>query len=154
MQEKAMNALIALPQWAALPDIGLYMDQVMTLMERTFEPGEITKSMVNNYVKVGLIKRPTGKKYDREQLAQLVMIGVLKKALSMEDIARTLSLLCDSGIQEGYERFIALAEQVMAVLGDGCAMESGAEDIRERAVRSAIAAAVCAMHACRLLALA
>ena len=44
---------IELPQWETLPDIGLYMDQVITLMERTFAPflpgAEITKSMVNNY---------------------------------------------------------------------------------------------------------
>ena len=47
---------MALPQWELLPDIGLYMDQVITLMDRTFSPalpkGEMTKSMVNNYVKV------------------------------------------------------------------------------------------------------
>ena len=46
---------MALPQWELLPDIGLYMDQVITLMDRTFSPalpkGEMTKSMVNNYVK-------------------------------------------------------------------------------------------------------
>jgi len=64
---------VTLPQWSALPDIGLYMDQVMTLMERAFGAtpgmGGITKSMVNNYVKAGLIRRPVGKKYDRDQLA-------------------------------------------------------------------------------------
>ena len=78
---------IELPQWETLPDIGLYMDQVITLMERTFAPflpgAEITKSMVNNYVKVELIPRPIGKKYDREHLALLLVIGVLKQALSM-----------------------------------------------------------------------
>ena len=73
------------PHWQLLPDIGLYMDQVVTLMERVFEympgAGAVTKSMVNNYVKAGLIRRPSGKKYDRDQLAQLIMIGVLKQAL-------------------------------------------------------------------------
>ena len=77
---------MALPQWELLPDIGLYMDQVITLMDRTFSPalpkGEMTKSMVNNYVKVGMIPRPVGKKYDREHLALLMMICVFKQALS------------------------------------------------------------------------
>ena len=72
-REEIVN--IDLPQWELLPDIGLYMDQVITLMDRTFSPalpkGEMTKSMVNNYVKVGLIPRPVGKKYDREHLAML-----------------------------------------------------------------------------------
>lgn len=70
------------------------MDQVITLMDRTFSPalpkGEMTKSMVNNYVKVGLIPRPVGKKYDREHLAMLLMICVLKQALSMESISQIL----------------------------------------------------------------
>lgn len=88
-REEIVN--IDLPQWELLPDIGLYMDQVITLMDRTFSPalpkGEMTKSMVNNYVKVGLIPRPVGKKYDREHLAMVLMICVLKQALSMESIS-------------------------------------------------------------------
>ena len=47
-----MEQDMRLPQWRILPDIGLYMDQVITLMERTFEGMHlrdgITKSMVNN----------------------------------------------------------------------------------------------------------
>ena len=92
---------MALPQWELLPDIGLYMDQVITLMDRTFSPalpkGEMTKSMVNNYVKVGMIPRPVGKKYDREHLAMLLMICVFKQALSMESISRLLGFLCGRG---------------------------------------------------------
>ena len=109
---------IALPRWESLPDIGLYMDQVVTLMERAFSPalpkGEMTKSMVNNYVKVGLIPRPSGKKYDREHLAMLMMIGVLKQALSMESIAQLLDMLCADGVRKGYERFCEEA----AVVGE------------------------------------
>lgn len=55
-------------------------------VQPTLPKGEMTKSMVNNYVKVGMIPRPTGKKYDRDHLAMLIMIGVLKQALSMESI--------------------------------------------------------------------
>lgn len=33
-REEIVN--IDLPQWELLPDIGLYMDQVITLMDRTF----------------------------------------------------------------------------------------------------------------------
>lgn len=62
--EQEIQAL-ELPEWEILPDIGLYMDQVVTLMDRTFSPTlpkcEMTKSMVNNYVKVGMIPRRQGK---------------------------------------------------------------------------------------------
>lgn len=128
-----------LPQWNLLPDIGLYMDQVMTLMERTFAAapgmGGITKSMVNNYVKAGLIRRPAGRKYDRDQLAQLIMIAVLKQALSMEEIDKVLSVLCCGGVESGYARFCA----------ELLSGEKHAE--AEDAVSSAILAAVCVMRA-------
>ena len=150
--------MIALPEWAFLPDIGLYMDQVITLMERTLAPvlgpGEITKSMVNNYVKVGLIKRPAGKKYDREQLAQLLMIAVLKQALSMEDIAGVLALLCAEGTQAGYARFcsdIRSVEEAMEARGSGLPLSGRADTPQERAAAAGIAAAACAIHAKRLL---
>ena len=132
-----------LPSWSALPDIGLYMDQVVTLMERTFggalPKGEITKSMVNNYVKAGLIRRPVGKRYDRDQLAQLIMIAVLKQALSMEEIARVLAILCEEGVESGYARFGAEAADEPAAQSDS-------------AVSSAIQAAVHVIRAKRLIA--
>ena len=132
------------PHWQLLPDIGLYMDQVVTLMERVFEympgAGAVTKSMVNNYVKAGLIRRPSGKKYDRDQLAQLIMISVLKQALSMEEIACVLSALCAQGVEAGYARFCAEATGSEAAGDEGCA------------VSAAILAAVQVMRARSLIA--
>ncbi|MCD8498767.1 MAG: DUF1836 domain-containing protein [Clostridiales bacterium] len=53
--------------WEQLPDLGLYMDQVITYVEqqcRTLYAQEkfLTPAMVNNYVKSGLISRPNSKK--------------------------------------------------------------------------------------------
>lgn len=78
--------------WEELPDLGLYMDQLITYLERLFRPlyGEekriITPAMINNYVKSGLVARPVAKKYDRPQIAQLIMLCALKQALSLEDL--------------------------------------------------------------------
>ena len=138
------QSVLVLPHWQLLPDIGLYMDQVVTLMERVFEympgAGAVTKSMVNNYVKAGLIRRPSGKKYDRDQLAQLIMISVLKQALSMEEIACVLSELCAQGVEAGYARFCAEAMGEDAAGDEGCA------------VSAAILAAVQVMRARSLIA--
>lgn len=147
---------IALPQWEALPDIGLYMDQVVTLMERTFSPtlpkGEVTKSMVNNYVKVGLLPRPVGKKYDRDHLAMLVMISVLKQALSMESIAQLLDMLCAQGVKAGYARFCAEAKNVENAVKEGHIELLGAgERAQDRALRAGVMAALCTIRARRLL---
>ena len=148
---------VRLPEWETLPDIGLYMDQVVTLMERAFggalPKGEITKSMVNNYVKVELIPRPIGKKYDREHLAMLLMIGVLKQALSMESIAQVLRPLCAGGVREGYTRFAEEFRALDSALLSGrveLSLEGSTPD--ERALHAAVMAAVCTISANRLLA--
>ena len=85
--------------WEQIPDLGLYMDQVITFITRMYEPlygedihGYLSPSMINNYVKSKLIPRPTGKKYSREQIALLTMIVALKQTSSMEDIRRMLTL--------------------------------------------------------------
>ncbi len=159
-EERSVQAVnVALPAWEMLPDIGLYMDQVITLMERTFSPalpkGEITKSMVNNYVKVGLLPRPVSKKYDREHLAVLLMIGVLKQALSMEGIARMLALLCRPGICEGYTRFALEVRRFEKALSEGrIEMDAGKTSPQEQALHAGIAAAMCTICANRLLGIA
>ena len=124
--EQEIRAL-ELPEWEILPDIGLYMDQVVTLMDRTFSPtlpkGEMTKSMVNNYVKVGMIPRPAGKKYDRDHLAMLIMIGVLKQALSMESISRLLEVICrDGSVHDLLLHVKGLTEDEKEIILDGCLM--------------------------------
>lgn len=147
---------MALPQWELLPDIGLYMDQVITLMDRTFSPalpkGEMTKSMVNNYVKVGMIPRPVGKKYDREHLAMLLMICVFKQALSMESISRLLGFLCERDVRTGYDQFCAIIRRIEESAKGGRIELFGDEtDERETALRSGVMAALCTIHTCRLL---
>jgi len=83
--------------WDRLPDIYLYMDQVLNYMDKQlclFERNEnsklLTSSMINNYVKDGVIDRPERKKYSREHLAMLQVICMLKQVLSIQDISAML----------------------------------------------------------------
>ena len=65
----------ALPRYAELPQVGLYLDQAVQYVNGCFRafPGvELTPSMVSNYVKKGIISHPVKKKYTREQLASLI----------------------------------------------------------------------------------
>lgn len=80
----------ALPAWDALPSIPLYMDQVTMVTGEAlalFACGEkqslLTSSMINNYVKNGLVEHPVHKKYAREHLAKLIMTSLLKQVLSI-----------------------------------------------------------------------
>ncbi|WP_343377278.1 DUF1836 domain-containing protein [Ligaoa zhengdingensis] len=78
---------------AELPDIDLYMDQIITLFEsrmggnrRRPEDKLLTKTMINNYSKEGLLQPIKGKKYSRDHILQMLMIYNLKQTLSIQDI--------------------------------------------------------------------
>ncbi len=84
-------------RWADFPDIGLYMDQIISYMPRQlirFGDGEVlTSAMVNNYIKDGLLPRAEGKRYARTHLAYLTAICALKQVLSV----RAVSYLIHAG---------------------------------------------------------
>jgi hypothetical protein len=100
-------------EWDRLPEIYLYMDQVLTYMDKQlclFERNDntslLTSSMINNYVKDGVLPRPEQKKYAREHLALLMVICMLKQVLSIQDISSLIkTLLEDASQSEVYDRF-------------------------------------------------
>ena len=121
---KKLAALIAhLDQadWDELPDIGLYMDQVTSLLNRKLSPftmgrdeAPLTPSMINNYVKSGHISRPKRKKYSREQLAALYMLCSLKGNLSITDSAALIYFLTEQeGGSDAYQRFVSLQRECL-----------------------------------------
>ena len=87
-----------LPRWESLPEIDLYMDQVMALMEKYLsafgESGKdklITPAMINNYVKLGIIPPPVRKKYSRSHLAHLITVCLLKPVLPIPAVKELLA---------------------------------------------------------------
>ncbi len=84
----------SLPSWDELPDLDLYMDQIVTYLERELSPltieekeKMITTWMINNYVKGGLLPSSIKKKYSKDHLAYLLAICSVKQILSIPDIA-------------------------------------------------------------------
>ena len=76
--------------WNELPDLALYMDQIISYMPRQlirFDDREsLTSAMVNNYIKDGLVPRAEGKRYGPEHLGYLTAVCALKKVLSVRDV--------------------------------------------------------------------
>ncbi len=80
-----------LPEWGEIPDIGLYMDQVVTLVRGYLDymppelKGEeiITPAAINNYVRKKIMPEPVRKKYYRSHIAYLIMVCSLKQSLSI-----------------------------------------------------------------------
>ena len=101
-----------LPLWEQLPDIDLYMDQVLSLIGKYFgsfadeEENVTTSSMINNYVKAKIVPPPKKKKYDREHLSYFMMIFVFKRVLSINQIGELFeSLKKDMTVEEIYGAF-------------------------------------------------
>ena len=131
MSNDIQNALAPIRQyrpvaWEQIPDLGLYMDQVVTFITRVYEPlygqdihGYLSPSMINNYVKSKLIPRPTGKKYSRAQIALLTMIVALKQTCSMEDIRRLLPLDDGQGVESLYNTFcLRFSQFIQTICGE------------------------------------
>ena len=97
--------------WDQLPDFALYMDQVLSYMDRQVirfdEDDGLTAAMVNNYTKSGLVPRAEGKKYNREHLAYLTTICVLKHVMSTRDMDLLIreEMQGERSVADGYAAF-------------------------------------------------
>ncbi|MCF0121094.1 MAG: DUF1836 domain-containing protein [Oscillospiraceae bacterium] len=101
--EKYLNNY-RLPSWNEIPNIGLYMEQVIALLKKYLDylPPElkeeqfITAATINNYVRKKVMPEPVGKRYYRVHIAYLIMICTLKQSLSIS----TLQTMIPTGITE------------------------------------------------------
>ena len=103
----------ALPAWQDFPELPLYMDQVIYLLNHFLQgpldpkgENQITPSMINNYVKLKIIPAPIKKRYGRAHLAYLTMVCLLKQSMSTADIRRLLPLNGDEDtVRDQYAAF-------------------------------------------------
>ena len=131
-------------EWEAMPDIALYMDQVISYLPRqTIGASEdtMTPAMINNYIKDGLLPRANGKRYSREHLVYLTAIALLKNVLSVKNIKLLLDAqIQENAVQEFYTKFLA---KVDASFEDvACVIDSslGEDQLAEFAMDLAVAA--------------
>jgi len=82
---------------ADIPAIDLYVDQIINLVadktqlsSERYHDKQLTKTMINNYSKDGLITPIKGKKYSKEQIVQILTVYTLKNTLSIGEIKRLL----------------------------------------------------------------
>lgn len=80
-----------------IPAIDLYLDQITSLASEKLKESSplfhdriLTKTMVNNYSKDGLISPVNGKKYSKEHIIQMLLVYSLKNTLSIGEIKRML----------------------------------------------------------------
>ncbi|MDD2220877.1 MAG: DUF1836 domain-containing protein [Clostridia bacterium] len=132
-----------LPRYAELPEMDLYMEQVINTVDRRLwlfsenQEGKFaTASMVNNYVKSKLISAPVKKRYNREQLARLLMIFILKRIFSISEIYAFLQHLdSKNDFIFCYNSFCLLLENTMRKVFTGdCNEDTGADEVVETTI--------------------
>ena len=138
-----------LPTWEELPDLELYMDQVLILINRynnifntVGKAPAVTPPMINNYVKQKTVPAPVNKKYSRIHLAYLIMVCTLKLALNISTIEKIIPfnlpenevrLIYNSFVQNQQKAFSYVAEQVsqvaVPILSDDDAASDRVQDL-------------------------
>ena len=110
-----------LPAWKELPDIGLYMDQVIALLGQylDFIPMEdskdkpVTPTTINNYVRLKVMPAPEKRKYYRVHIAFLIMIFTLKQGISINGLQQLLPSTADEEeIKNFYTRYVERLQEV------------------------------------------
>ena len=114
-----------------IPAIDLYLDQILSLLADKnatsaprYRERALTKTMINNYSKDGLISPITGKKYSRSHIVEMLLVYALKNTLSIDEIKRVLT-----GVREecgfagedmirAYHQFLSLKENNRARAGE------------------------------------
>ena len=92
-----------------IPNIDLYMDQVLTFMDRKLrsavrpqtEDRVLTKTMINNYAKNDLLPPPVKKKYSKEHVLMLIFIYYYKGVIPMNEIQTLLQPITEHYFQNG-----------------------------------------------------
>lgn len=106
-----------------IPSIDLYLDQITSLMADKLTEGSerfadrvLTKTMINNYSKDGLISPINGKKYNKEQILQMLLVYSMKNTLSIGEIKRVLQNVyaapdySEEMLQKVWQRFLSIKD--------------------------------------------
>lgn len=108
-------AKMTMPHFNDLPNLDLYMDQVIDEVNQYFAPithTKITKAMINSYVKKGIVDRPVKKRYSRLHLAKILVVSLLKPILSLDTIDQAMKIALKLETpSRAYDQFIDLFNQ-------------------------------------------
>ena len=110
-----------MPRYNQLPGIDLYIDQVLAYIESVLAPLEIetndrilTASMVNNYVKKGIVPPTVKKKYSKQHVAYLLIVCFCKQLYTMDEIYDMITIQSTSfDLETSYNYMCTELENVL-----------------------------------------
>ena len=121
---------VHIPRWEELPQLSLYMDQVLFYINDTLsflnvstskddkkkDDKLLTSAMINNYVKQHFVTKPNKKRYEKEQIASLICFVLLKPVLQLGEIRKGLEhqlAFCEGGAEAAYNMFCEQVEMAL-----------------------------------------
>ena len=143
--------------WSMIPDIDLYMDQVIAYMKRQHigledeNDENLTPAMINNYIKSGLLPRAKGKKYNREHIGYMTFICLLKQILTVSESGVLLSeMMKHKDMQTAYENYKEVVDREFTNTAECLAETTSREEISQMALELAVSSYV-QKYACHKL---
>ena len=143
--------------WAELPDLALYMDQIISYMPRQlihFDDGEVlTSAMVNNYIKDGLVPRADGKRYGPIHLGYLTAVCALKRVLSVRDMKVLISAgeKREKPPEELYAYFLQAQDRALNETAQSLPPQAAPEDLPRLALDLALRSYASQLACARIL---
>lgn len=152
-----------IPRWHELPEFDLYMDQVLALAEKylsvlsTDGKDLLTPSMINNYVKSGVLPPPKNKKYNRTHLAILMIVCITKPVMEISAVAEIIRRGTETnsienllnGVATTFENELSTAAEAAKETVETSTQEEFLSFIAMENMMRANAARTVAMHAYR-----
>lgn len=104
-----------------IPSLDLYMDQIMTLFDtylsshKRYETDKLlTKTMINNYSKEGVIKPIKGKKYTKDHILEILLVYSLKNTITIPEIKTILEDCHENrNIEEIYNKYLEVSREIV-----------------------------------------
>ncbi len=134
--------------WSELPDLDLYMDQVVTYVQKHLELFQsaqseklATPAILSNNVKAGLIPRPHKKKYGKSHIAALLMVCAFKQVFPASQVEQMLNFCQTQDHEKAFEEFGRVQDEMLAEVAK-CMPERDLDDgdLHEMILRLALRA--------------
>ena len=131
--------------WEQIPDIDLYKDQLTEYLKRQHigfvlgmeEP--LTSAMINNYVKAGVLPRAKGKRYDRDHIAYLTAVSLLKQVLSVQETGKLLEMSMEGqDVQEFYKQYTDELDKALSSEAETLEKIDSADELKRTALMLAV----------------
>ena len=132
-------------EWGQIPDIDLYKDQLTEYLKRQHigfalgmeEP--LTSAMINNYIKSGVLPRAKGKRYDRDHIAYLTAVALLKQVLSVQETGSLLdTVMSGSEVKDFYGRYAGALDSALLKAADELSGADTDDKLRDLALDLAV----------------